>query len=80
MLLQEAVNNQLRSLEEQVDILLSWLKKTETQMEEGTEEEEQTGSDKSTSDKIIQKQQLCEVNLNFGWFPSKHLFIIYSSY
>ncbi|XP_057210504.1 microtubule-actin cross-linking factor 1, isoforms 1/2/3/4/5 isoform X14 [Triplophysa rosa] len=56
----ETVNSQLRALEEQVDILLSWLKKTEAQMEEGTGEDEQTAKDESISDKIIQKQQLCE--------------------
>lgn len=59
--MQETVNSQLRSLEEQVDILLSWLKKTETQVQEGTGEDEQTPKDESISDKIIQKQKLCEV-------------------
>ncbi|XP_073668846.1 microtubule-actin cross-linking factor 1, isoforms 1/2/3/4/5 isoform X10 [Paramisgurnus dabryanus] len=56
----EAVSNQLRSLKERVDNILSWLKKTETQMEEETGVDEQTTRDKSISDKIKKKQQLCK--------------------
>lgn len=59
--MQEAVSNQLRSLEERVDNILSWLKKTETQMEEETGVDEQTARDESISDKIKKKQQLCKV-------------------
>lgn len=53
--LQEAVSCQLKSLEEQIDKLLSWLKETETQMQE------ETGVDGLTLAEITRKQQLCKV-------------------
>ncbi|XP_016105079.1 microtubule-actin cross-linking factor 1-like [Sinocyclocheilus grahami] len=54
----EAVSSQLKSLQEQVDKLLSWLKDTETQMQEETEVDGQTVAE------ITRKQQLCEMLQN----------------
>lgn len=53
--LQEAVSSQLKSLEEQINKLLSWLKETETQMQE------ETGVDGMTMAEITRKLQLCQV-------------------
>jgi len=53
--LQEAVSSQLKSLEEQIDNLLMWLKETETQMQE------ETGADGLTLAENTRKQQLCKV-------------------
>ncbi|RXN05391.1 microtubule-actin cross-linking factor 1 isoform X1 [Labeo rohita] len=51
----KAVSSQLKSLQDQVDKLLSWLKETETQMQE------EAGVDGQTVAEITRKQQLCEV-------------------
>lgn len=53
--MQEAVSSQLKSLEEQINKLLSWLKETETQMQE------ETGVDGMTVAEITRKLQLCQV-------------------
>lgn len=53
--LQEAVSTQLNSLEEQINKLLSWLKETETQLQE------ETGVDGMTMAEITRKLQLCQV-------------------
>lgn len=58
--LQEAVNSQLKSLQDHVEKLLSWLKETETQMQE------ETGVDGQTVTEITRKQQLCEVKHQEG--------------
>ncbi|KTF95278.1 hypothetical protein cypCar_00002956 [Cyprinus carpio] len=50
----EAVSSQLKSLQEQVDKLLIWLKETETQMQE------ETGVHGQTVAEITRKQQLCK--------------------
>ncbi|XP_068071420.1 microtubule-actin cross-linking factor 1 isoform X36 [Danio rerio] len=50
----EAVNSQLKSLQDHVDKLLSWVKETDTQMQE------ETGVDGQTVAEITRKQQLCE--------------------
>uniref|UniRef100_A0A8C1M204 Microtubule actin crosslinking factor 1 n=1 Tax=Cyprinus carpio TaxID=7962 RepID=A0A8C1M204_CYPCA len=54
----EAVSSQLKSLQEQVDKLLSWLKDTEMQMQE------ETGVDGQTVAEITRKQQLCKMLQN----------------
>ncbi|XP_051519307.1 microtubule-actin cross-linking factor 1-like isoform X11 [Myxocyprinus asiaticus] len=56
----EAVNSKMKSLEEQVNNLLSWLKKMEIQMEKETGVDGQTAADKSISAQITYKQQLCK--------------------
>lgn len=53
--LQEAVSSQLKSLDEQIDKLLSWLKETEAQMQE------ETGVDGMSVAEITRKLQLCQV-------------------
>ncbi|XP_059365706.1 microtubule-actin cross-linking factor 1, isoforms 1/2/3/4 isoform X14 [Carassius carassius] len=54
----EAVRSQLKSVQENVDKLLIWLKETETQMQE------ETGVHGQTVAEITRKQQLCKILQN----------------